>query len=104
MLGGPDSLGHSPWKGLSGIKEHAVVREADCMAVQSRVGGRITCGLRDAGGVYWARSCLAYGVVLVTGLIFWARSNFLHILCTFLKELALYVEGTVEHEPFLVIF
>ena len=29
MLGGPGCLGHSRWKGVSGTKEHIVVKEAD---------------------------------------------------------------------------
>lgn len=62
------------------VKRNTLVREADSVAIHSTMEGRKTCGMRDVGGAPWAGAgCLAYGMPLVTGLVFLARFNFLHI-------------------------
>lgn len=96
IFGGPCSLGHSRWKGVSGKKEHTD-QGGNRVAIHSTVEGRKTCGLRDAGGTHWAGdwlSCLCYSISS------WAHlgyiyiyisllSCFLFVICIFVRALSL---------------
>lgn len=97
---------HSRWKGGSGQKEHPVVRRWTGCLFKTRVGGRVTCGLRDAGHACWTGGWLSR---LWHSFDDWAHLG--QIQCSsyivyILKKIISpdHVGGTGEHEPFLVMF